>query len=243
MNMRHTTLDEIGNPDAEPGSRDWSLWVALECKLQLTKLDTYVRGVKQWIEILTEHKAWESLGYASFELMCMKHMEVDISVVEAVQLAKAGTVASAIAAQVERARADKEDGKGLPDHGGDRTKPKDQIDSIKLNQEQVDNIKLLSGTGGTSTEYTLARLARDDHNDLLDAIAGGEISVNAAAIQAGYRKIKTPLEQLRHWWTKASARNGKNQMMTEQDKQTSGRVGANDSRVAFSDRQGYQRGT
>ena len=35
------------------------------------------------IEILTEHKAWESLGYASFELMCMKHMEVDISVVEA----------------------------------------------------------------------------------------------------------------------------------------------------------------
>jgi hypothetical protein len=55
-----------------------------------------------------------------------------------------------------------------------------------------DNIK--ANPGGTSTDYTLRRLARDGQKDLLRAIEKHELSVNQAAIQAGYRKKKSPAE-------------------------------------------------
>jgi len=42
-------------------------------------------------------------------------------------------------------------------------------------------------SGGTDTEYTLRRLARDAP-ELLDKIESGELTVNQAAIQAGIRK-------------------------------------------------------
>ena len=45
-------------------------------------------------------------------------------------------------------------------------------------------------TYGGNTDYTLRRLARDKP-ELLDAIERGELSVNAAAIQAGIRKKPT----------------------------------------------------
>lgn len=46
---------------------------------------------------------------------------------------------------------------------------------------------------GNDTDYTLRRLARDAP-EMLDRIEAGELSVNAAAIQAGIRKKPTPEE-------------------------------------------------
>jgi hypothetical protein len=66
-------------------------------------------------------------------------------------------------------------------HGGDR-KSEDQPDNIRLKPEY--------GTGKT---YTLRRLARD-RPDLLDKIEAGELTANAAAIEAGFRKKLTPFE-------------------------------------------------
>jgi hypothetical protein len=57
---------------------------------------------------------------------------------------------------------------------------------------------------GTTKEYVMARLQRDGHAELLARIFAGDLSANAAAEQMGYRKKKTPLEQLLHWWKKAS---------------------------------------
>lgn len=48
-------------------------------------------------------------------------------------------------------------------------------------------------TRGNDTDYTLRRLARDAP-ELLEPIERGELSVNAAAIKAGIRKKKTPVE-------------------------------------------------
>jgi hypothetical protein len=56
---------------------------------------------------------------------------------------------------------------------------------------------------GTAREYTIARLKKE-RPDLADRVIAGELSANAAAIEAGFRKVKTPLEQLRQWWKKAS---------------------------------------
>ena len=54
---------------------------------------------------------------------------------------------------------------------------------------------------GTSREYTLRRLAKS-RPDLLSRVESGELSANAAAIEAGFRKVKTAPEQVMHWLNK-----------------------------------------
>jgi hypothetical protein len=49
---------------------------------------------------------------------------------------------------------------------------------------------------GTSRAYTLDRLARE-RPDLFEQVRAGELSANAAAIEAGFRKRPTPLERAR----------------------------------------------
>lgn len=56
---------------------------------------------------------------------------------------------------------------------------------------------------GTSRSYTVSRLSKT-RPDLFKQVVAGKLSANAAAIEAGWRKGKTPLDQLRHWWVKAS---------------------------------------
>ena len=55
-----------------------------------------------------------------------------------------------------------------------------------------DNVRPIK-RGGNDTSYTLRRLARDAP-EMLEKIEAGELSVNAAAIQAGIRKKPTPEE-------------------------------------------------
>ncbi len=72
--------------------------------------------------------------------------------------------------------------KPLPSHGGKRDPSEDdQGRDSTLKQDR-------------SNDYTLRRLARDCP-EILDRIESGELSVNAAAIQAGIRKVDTPDEK------------------------------------------------
>jgi hypothetical protein len=64
----------------------------------------------------------------------------------------------------------------------------------------VDNIKFNLNQGGTSPSYILRRLARDGAEDaskaeLFKQVTKGTISAHKAALEAGYRTKKTPLEQ------------------------------------------------
>ena len=59
-------------------------------------------------------------------------------------------------------------------HGGRRTRGR-----------QVNNINLKT-RGGTSREYLLRRLERDGRHELLDGVRNREITVHAAAVEAGY---------------------------------------------------------
>ena len=62
-----------------------------------------------------------------------------------------------------------------------------------------DNVKEV--TAGNSRAYTVSRLQREAP-DLFAKVAAGEISANAAAIKAGFRKRKSPLDHLLHWWAR-----------------------------------------
>lgn len=75
-------------------------------------------------------------------------------------------------------------------HGGDR---KSEDAAIK-----ADIVILEPPKQGNSRAYTLDRLHRDAPA-LYEQVVAGTLTANAAAIQAGFRKVKTPLEQARHW--------------------------------------------
>jgi len=60
-----------------------------------------------------------------------------------------------------------------------------------------------SGNLGRGRSYTLARLRRD-RPELAERVEAGELSANAAAVEAGFRRRPTPLDTLRRTWAKAS---------------------------------------
>lgn len=86
--------------------------------------------------------------------------------------------------------------KQLNKHGGTK-----RSDSAK---SRVDNINS-TFEGGTSATYLAARIKRS-HPEIAARVEAGEFkSMRAAAIAAGIIKTRTPLQQLQHWWKKASA--------------------------------------
>lgn len=72
-----------------------------------------------------------------------------------------------------------------------------------VHQTDSDNITI-KPKRGTDKAYTLERLERE-RPDLYKRVLAKELSANAAAIEAGWRKEKTALERLRIDWRKASA--------------------------------------
>ena len=85
---------------------------------------------------------------------------------------------------------------GAPIGNDNAAKPENR----KTNRNNITNCKATTGTGKA---YTLSRLKRETP-DLFAAVVRGELSANAAAIKAGWRKKKTPLAQLRAALAKAS---------------------------------------
>lgn len=56
---------------------------------------------------------------------------------------------------------------------------------------------------GNARAYTLDRLHREAP-ELYARVVAKELSPHRAAILAGFRKVKTPLEHLTYWWAKAN---------------------------------------
>lgn len=73
----------------------------------------------------------------------------------------------------------------------------------KADEETPYNVRDLQVTCGNGKAYTLSRLKRETP-ELFAAVVRGELSANAAAVKAGWRKVKTPLERLFVEWKKAS---------------------------------------
>jgi hypothetical protein len=78
---------------------------------------------------------------------------------------------------------------------GKRSKDRDYITDIVSNIPPVDH--------GNSKAYTVSRLKRD-RPDLFERVVAGELSANRAAIEAGFRKVPTTLEQIKSMWSKAT---------------------------------------
>jgi hypothetical protein len=165
---RTSLLDEPADIHAELGSATWSRGVARAILVQSKQLDSDVASLKRWIQIAKDHEAWKSLGYVSLEMFLAKESKVPVNKLEAIIGAKDGTkLRDAI--------------KPLADVGPPTKEEKANVGSSN------------NDTVGNTNDYLLRRLARDAP-EMLDKIEAGELSVNAAAIQAGIRKKPTPEE-------------------------------------------------
>lgn len=188
-------LDEPADVKAEPGTKTWARGVASKIKNCVSRLDFDVSSVHGWIQIAVEHNAWQVLGYVSLDVFLVAEAGITQEFIDAIRNAKKGTTVGDVKDKVEAAKANPlatEDQKVEP-----------RNPSGRKGKESVDNINRLKG--GTDTTYTLRRLARDCP-EMLDRIEAGELSVNAAAIQAGIRRKKTP-EELVVWnWRKSQSR-------------------------------------
>ena len=163
---RHSLLDEPADLNADIGTQPWSRGVARQIQFLAKQLDTDVVHLKSMIEIARENKAWKPLGYVSLDAFLMKESKVTPTALKAIELAQPGTKLRDVYPPLAK-------------HGRPTKEEAVKGNNITLNQR------------GTGTEYTLHRLARDAP-ELLDKIEAGELSVNAAAIQAGIRKKPTP---------------------------------------------------
>lgn len=130
-------------------------------------------------------------GYSSRDEYIRDGLGLDASLVE---FALAGLRSLGVSAPASLDRATSE-GRRLAQHGGDRR-------SEEARENQPDGCKVEPGYGN-STAYTIARLDRD-RPELAEKVKAGEMSANAAAIEAGFRKRQTPLDLLRSAWRRAS---------------------------------------
>lgn len=181
-------LDEPADVRAEPGTKTHARGIAAKIKFSVSKLDFDVSSVQEWIQIAVEFDAWKVLGYISLDAFLVSEAGITQDFIDAIRNAKQGSTVRDIKAQVESAREN----------------PAAKHGEVGNGRSRVDNVK--STRGGNETEYTLRRLARDGHDELLDAIEAGEISVNQAAIQVGYRKKKTPEELAIHHFNRCESR-------------------------------------
>jgi hypothetical protein len=78
-------------------------------------------------------------------------------------------------------------------HGGDR----------KTINIKSDNVTLDPVERGNSKSYTVSRLKRD-RPDLFGKVVAGELSANKAAIEAGFRRKPTTIDQIKTLWSKAT---------------------------------------
>jgi len=160
------------------------------------------RKLKQMRDECNELNMWQVLGYSSKDEFYREGLLVDPTVVELACLAieEAPDVKRSLDDAVEIGRAIKkeQDRAKSPDieklrKGGGNNNPSGSNQHKKA-EVSVDNINTVrSGRpDGTSKAYVVRRLVKMGRDDLLDRIEAGELSANAAAIEAGFRKPPQP---------------------------------------------------
>lgn len=175
---RLSALDDIGDPDAPPGSKAWAKWMIGQAKLRRQDLQRDVTGLQEIIRKLERHAAWKPLGFMSLGMLCTAELDLDDKEVDLIRQAKEGTTLGVV----------------LGKHGGDR--------KSEGARNQVANSDSFSGCSTTNTRYLRARLDRD-HKEIAQALARGEYpSARAAGIAAGIVKVPTAIDLGRRAWFK-----------------------------------------
>lgn len=179
---RVSALDDIGDPDAPPGSASWAKWMIGQAKLRRQELQRDVTGLQEIIKKLERHEAWTPLGFISLGMLCHAELDLDDREVDLIRQARPGTTLEAVIARAKNPPR-------LPGQGR-RTDLQLCADDTKLQR------------GSNNADYLTARIARD-RPDILDRMKAGEFpSVRSAGIAAGIVKVPTALDVGKKAWFK-----------------------------------------
>ena len=207
--MTRKTLDEQ-NIHAPVGSKPWSLAITGKAKASLGSTDTSANYAWITITMARDGKAWRTLGFDSFETYLQEELKIDLGFFERMGRAKSATNKTGKSLYqifksgvIETAFEQVGKGQTLKSHGTNRHSINEEPHSDVSKQPRGDNVTSSSGKRGNGTNYTIKRFSRDIDDEtlpqerrellkrLLADIRSGKLSVNKAAIEAGYRRQKS----------------------------------------------------
>ena len=74
---RTSSLDEVGDIHAKPGSRKWSVAIADRLYCAVREAEADARNVRAILKTASKHSVWKTLGYVSFDAMLIKRIRMD----------------------------------------------------------------------------------------------------------------------------------------------------------------------
>jgi hypothetical protein len=200
--VRTSQLDELGDCRAPEGSRPWALFIRNKLNSLLHDAEFASDLARDYFNKLRDSEGWRQLDdskggkFYSFEGFCVHRkpfgLGYDVGHIERIIREREEKEVSDMAREAKE--------KPLRNADDKPGRPKKEENGSSGNINQVDRAR-----GGNNREYVLKRLARDNP-ELLSRVESGEMSPRAAGIKAGFIKVKSALDQLRHWWKKASHR-------------------------------------
>ena len=214
--MRRSTLDEQ-NIYAPVGSKPWSLAITGKAKATLGSTDTSANYAWITITMARDGEAWKTLGFDSFETYLQEELKIDLGFFDRIGRAKSATNKTGKSlyqifnsGEIETAFDEVVNGQTLGTPGapvGNHNASKKGSPHNKGDNITFDPAQTSEAGRGTSTNYTIKRFSRDIADEklpkerrkllkrLLADIRAGELSVNKAAIQAGYRRKKSDYDK------------------------------------------------
>jgi len=67
-------LDELGDPSAPQGSRDWAVWVANQIEVSLYDKEQHGQRLHRLTGAFKEKTGWQELGFLTWEMFCDKRL-------------------------------------------------------------------------------------------------------------------------------------------------------------------------
>ena len=157
-------LDELGDLHAPKGSRKWAIAILDHTRSSLQQVDSEATHAGSMLGLMKQYEGWKSLAFTSWTKLCRDALGITTRQAESLIKSKPGQQVGAV----------------LKNHGGDR-----KSEEFTQQEDQGNNVTLK--TRGNNVEYTIARLRKEDRPDLAKKVEAGELSANAAAIEAGFR--------------------------------------------------------
>lgn len=154
---RSYVMDDLGDPNAEPGSKPWSVFVANEIHTALHDVEFNGVKLRDYIKLFQKYEGYRQWRYPSWGEYCVKRLHKRPEEID-------GIVADRVQAHAMRA---------LPAQIKGR------------HASSCYNCNMRQGGGGNDPASLSSRIARDRPDILEDMKAGKYRSVRAAAIDAG----------------------------------------------------------
>ncbi len=165
-----TLILGVGDLSAEPGSQQWAIRVRAEIQVAIKNTSTDRKQLDEWLRIMQKYSGYKSLEdsrgrpFTSYEMFCVEKVPwgLGYSTKDLDRIVAERKTAAAIDAA---------------DRAAQRPAGRPKI---------FDNVQDKKAPTGNAIAATLRRL-RKDRPDLLAKVIAGEMSANAAAIEAGFR--------------------------------------------------------